>query len=124
MMQQTVFEKVFFGKDNAFKLNLNDEGDLYFELGSKEDGSDGWAWKSAKMSDVEIGEIINVLENNSAKASFYHEFEGDQTQIWVNRKDKYVFVKIGERSKSLNEGQQTVLRELLKYAVLRSNMEL
>ena len=124
MMQKTVFEKVFFGKDNAFKLNLNDEGNVYFELGSKEDNGDDWAWKSAKMSDEEIGEIINVLENNSPKASFYHEFEGDKTQIWVNRKDKYVFVKIGERSKSLNEGQQTVLRELLKYAVLRSNMEL
>jgi hypothetical protein len=124
MMQKTVFEKVFFGKDNAFKLNLNDEGNVYFELGSKEDNGDDWAWKSAKMSDEEIGEIINVLENNSPKASFYHEFEGDKTQIWVNRKDKYVFVKIGERSKSLNEGQQTVLRELLTYAVLRSNMEL
>jgi hypothetical protein len=123
-MQKSVFEKVFFGKDNAFKLNLNDEGDVYFQLGTKEDDSDDWTWKKAKMSDVEIGEIINVLENEQPKASFYHEFQGEKTQIWVNRKDKYVFVKIGDTSKSLDAGQQTVLRELLKYAVLRSNMEL
>lgn len=123
MMQQSVFEKVFFGKDNAFKLNLNKEGDVYFQLGTKQ-GDEDWSWKKAKMSDVEIGEIINVLEGDSSKASFYHEFEGEKTQIWVNRKDKYVFVKIGDTSKSLNAGQQTVFRELLKYAVLRSNMEL
>jgi hypothetical protein len=121
-MATQVFEKIFFGKDNAFKVGLNKEGDTYFQLGHKQ--GESWKWKKVKMNDVELGEIINVLEGNAPKASFYHEFQGDKTQIWVTKKDKYIFVKIGENSKSLSPGQQTVFRELLKYAVLRSNMEL
>lgn len=121
-MTKQVLERIFFGKDNAFKLNFTSEGNTYFQLGVKED--DSWTWKKVKMNDIELGQIINVLENNAPKASFYHEFEGERTQIWVNRKDKYVFIRIGKNSKGLNAGEQTVLRELLKHAVLRSNMVL
>lgn len=124
MMSNSVFEKTFFGKDNAFKCNLNDEGDVYFQLGEPADDEDSWEWTKAKMGDAELGEILTVLEGDQPKASFYHEFQGDKTQIWVNKKDKYVLVRIGDTTKSLNKGQQVVFRELLKYAVLRSNMEL
>ena len=119
-MTKQVLERIFFGKDNAFKLNFTSKGETYFQLGVKKD--EGWSWKKVKMNDMELGKIINVLENKTAKASFYHEFEGERTQIWVNRKDKFVFIRIGDNSKGLNAGEQTVLRELLKYAVLRTNM--
>ena len=121
-MVKQVLERIFFGKDNAFKLNFTDTGDTYFQIGVKK--GDGWQWKKVKMNDMELGQIVNVLENNTNKASFYHEFEGEKTQIWVNRKDKFVFIRIGKNSKGLNAGEQVVLRELLKYAILRSNMQL
>ena len=116
-----ILGKDFFGKDNCLKAYLNEKLDFYFEFGKK-NGSK-WEWKKVKMNDLELAEIILVLEDKKKSVSFFHDFKGDKTQIWVN-KEKYCFIKVRELSKSLNDGEQVVLREMLKYAVLRMNLKL
>lgn len=116
-----LFGKDFFGKDNCLKAYLNEKLDFYLEFGKKQ--KDSWSWKKVKMNDLELGEIILVLEDKKSSVAFFHNFNGDKTQIWVN-KDKFLFIKVKELSKSLSDGEQVVLRELLKHAVLRMNMKL
>lgn len=111
--------KDFFGKNNCLKAYLNEKLEFYFEFGKKE--KESWSWKKVKMSDLELGEIILVLEDKKKSVAFFHDFKGDKTQIWVN-KDKFFFIKVKELSKSLSDGEQTVLREMLKYAILRMNL--
>lgn len=122
-MVNQIVSKAFFGKNNCLKAYLNENLDFYFEFGKTEDEKT-WSWKKVKMNDDELGQIINVLENNEQSVSFFHDFKGDKTQIWVNKKDKFLFIKVKELSKSLTIGEQIVLRELLKYSVLRTNMKL
>ena len=114
-----IVSKDFFGKDNCLRAYLNEKLDFYFEFGKKDKSS--WSWKKVKMNDLELGEIILVLEQKKSSVSFFHDFKGDKTQIWVNR-DKFFFIKVKELSKSLSDGEQVVLRELLKYSVLRMNL--
>ncbi|MFP4567485.1 MAG: hypothetical protein ACLFN8_00930 [Candidatus Woesearchaeota archaeon] len=114
-----IFGRDFFGKDNCLKAYLNERCEFYFEFG-KNIGS-SWSWKKVKMSDVELGEILLVLEEKKSSVAFFHDFNGDKTQIWVNR-DKFFFIKVKELSKSLSAGEQVVLRELLRYATLRMNL--
>jgi len=119
-VMKKILGKDFFGKDSCLKAYLNEKLDFYFEFGKK---TDSWSWKKVKMNDLELGEIILVLENKKTNVSFFHDFKGDKTQIWVN-KDKFFFIKVKELSKSLSDGEQIILRELLKYAILRMNMTL
>ncbi len=114
-----LFGKDFFGKDNCLKAYLNSDLDFFFEFGKK--NGDSWSWKKVKMSDLELGEIILVLEDRKKSVAFFHNFNGDKTQIWVNR-DKFFFIKVREISKSLGDGEQVVLRELLRHSVIRMNM--
>lgn len=115
-----IVSKAFFGKNNCLKAYLNSDLDFYFEFGVTI--KDSWSWKKVKMNDAELGEIILVLEQKKDSVSFFHNFNNDKTQIWVNRKDDFFFIKVRELSKSLSQGEQVVLRELLKYCILRSNM--
>ncbi len=113
-----LFGRDFFGKNTCFKAYLNDKCEFYFEFGKKE--GDAWSWKKVKMNDLELADIILVLEKEKKSVSFFHDFKGDKTQIWVNQ-DKFFFIKVKELSKSFSDGEKVVLRELLKYAVLRMN---
>jgi hypothetical protein len=121
-----IISKAFFGKSNCLKLSLNDEGEFYFQFGIPENGdaknSEKWLWKKVKMNDDELGSMLNVLEGKKDSVSFVHDFKGEKTSIFMNRKDNFLFIKVKDISKSLNEGEQIVLRELLKYAILRMNM--
>ena len=114
-----VLGRDFFGKDNCLKAYLNENLEFFFEFGKKV--GDKWSWKKVKMNDLELGEIVLVLEGKKNSVAFFHDFRGDKTQIWVNR-DKFFFIKVKELSKSLNDGEQLILRELLKHCVLRMNM--
>lgn len=116
-----ILGKDFFGKDNCLKVYLNEKLDFYLEFGKKENSA--WSWKKVKMNDLELGDIILVLEGQKKNVAFFHNFKGDKTQIWVN-KDKFLFIKVKELSKSLNDGEQVVLRELLKHAIIRMNMNI
>lgn len=122
-MVKQILSKAFFGKNNCLKSYLNDDLDFYFEFGKTDDGK-VWSWKKVKMNDDELGQILSVLENKEQSVSFFHDFKGEKTQIWINKKDKFLFIKVKELSKSLTIGEQFVLRELLKYCILRMNMNL
>ncbi|PIN79937.1 hypothetical protein COV13_04430 [Candidatus Woesearchaeota archaeon CG10_big_fil_rev_8_21_14_0_10_32_9] len=122
-MVKQIISKAFFGKNNCLKAYLNENLDFYFEFGKTEDEKT-WSWKKVKMNDDELGQILNVLENNEQSVSFFHDYKGEKTQIWINKKDKFLFIKVKELSKSLTTGEQFVLRELIKYAILRINMNI
>jgi len=122
-MVKRILSKAFFGKNNCLKAGLNDQKDFYFEFGKTTDKKI-WTWKKVKMNDDELGQILCVLEEKKNSVSFFHDFKGDKTQIWINKKEDVLFVKVKELSKSLSIGEQYVLRELIKYSILRMNMNL
>jgi len=113
--------KAFFGKNNCFKLILNEEKECYFHFGTEK--SDSYEWKKVKMSDNELGEILHVLKKEKPSVAFFHKYNGADTQIWINRKDNYFFIKVKELSKSFSEGEQKVLELLLSYTILEMNKE-
>lgn len=122
-MVKQILAKPFFGKNNCLKAYLNDKLDFYFEFGKTTD-TKSWTWKKVKMNDDELGQILSVLEGVKDSVSFFHDFKGEKTQIWINRKDDFLFIKVKELSKSLSIGEQFVLRELLKHSIIRMNMQL
>ncbi|MGV8169268.1 MAG: hypothetical protein ACP5N3_04400 [Candidatus Nanoarchaeia archaeon] len=124
-----VINKAFFGKNNCLKAALNDAGEFYFHFGTPKPGQvqeseSSWNWKKVKMHDGELADILLVLEGKKESVAFFHDFKGEKTQIWVSKKDNFLFIKIKEVNKSLTEQEQIVLRELLKYCVLRMNLVL
>lgn len=127
-MTKLHLQKAFFGKDNCLKVTLNKDMECYFEFGlpnpdhSQADGS--WSWKPVKFSDIELGEIISVLEGKKDSVSFFHDFKGEKTQIWVKKTDKFFTIKVKELSKGLTDGEQTVLREILKHTVVRMSIKI
>ena len=116
-----VMQKAFFGKNNCLKITLNSRKETYFEFGTTKDEKI-WSWKKVKMNDGELGQILRVAEGRDQSASFFHDFKGEKTQIWVNRTEKFMFVKVKELSKSLTVGEQRVLEEVLKFMIMRSNL--
>ena len=98
-MIKKILNKAFFGKNNCLKASLNDDGSFWFEFGKTEDTST-WQWKKVKMNDDELGSILSVLEGKKESVSFFHDFKGDKTQIWVSRKDDAFFMKVKEVNKA------------------------
>jgi len=124
-MTKLHLQKAFFGKDNCLKVSLNKNMECYFEFGTpKANKEEGWNWKPVKFNDAELGEIILVLEGKKTSTSFFHDFKGDKTQIWINKTEKFFSIKVKELTKGLNDGEQVVLREILKHAVVRMNIKL
>ncbi|MGM5481629.1 MAG: hypothetical protein ACQESE_04440 [Nanobdellota archaeon] len=123
MTSTALLQRAFFGKDNCLKVTLHKKLECYFEFGTpKAEKEKGWKWKPVKFNDVELGEILLVLEGKKQSVSFFHKYKDETTQIWVSRKDKFVTIKVKELSKGLNEGEQTVLRELIRHIIVRINL--
>ena len=122
-MNKIHLQKAFFGKDNCLKITLNKDLECYFEFGVPKNETE-WSWKKVKFSDIELGEIINVLDGKKPSVSFFHDFKGDKTQIWVNKTEKFFFIKVKELSKSLSDGEQRVLLEILKHSVVRMSIKI
>jgi hypothetical protein len=114
--------KAFFGKDNCLKIIYNKERkECYFHFGISLNKQ--YTWKKLKFNDAELGSILLVLYGRKPSIAFFHKYNDSTTQIWVNRQNEFVFVKIKELSKSLNEGEQEVMRILLEHIVLDMNRE-
>jgi hypothetical protein len=107
---------------------LNDKLECYFEFGTPRVKGDEhqdtkkWFWKAVKFNDAELGEMIGVLEGRKESVSFFHDFKGDKTQIWVRKNADKFSIKVKELAKGLNFGEQMVLRELLGHCVVRMNL--
>ena len=106
------FRKTFFSQNSALRVQYNPSlNTVFFSIGKK--SNDTWKWQIAKMSDCELGDIINVLDNRSDGISYYHKFNDKETKIWINRKEETVFFKINDFSKPLLPGEQVILKILL-----------
>lgn len=107
--------KAFFGKINCLKVQMNNENDVYFHMGILEQKE--WKWLKVKMSDMEMGEIINLLYKKEGKCSFFHSFNDKKTQIWCNKSEKGFSIKIGDISKNLSIGEGEVFRVILEETI-------
>jgi ribonuclease HI len=116
-----LMERSFFGKINCFKVQLNNEGEVYFHLGLLNEKNSKWDWKKVKMSDIELGEIINILKKDEANTSFYHKFNDSKTQIWCKKSLKFFSIKIDSYSKNLSVGEFEVLKIIIEECVRRKN---
>lgn len=119
---KSIFNRAFFGKSNCLKFILNSKQEVYIHLGLNK--GDVWNWKKVKFNDDELGGILNFFEQKLESISFFHDFKGDKTQIFINRKNDFVFFRIGEFTKSLSLNEQVVLRELIRHSIVRMNMNL
>ena len=115
-----IINRAFFGKSNCFKLTLNEDGECYFHFGIEENKK--YLWKKVKISDVELGDILGVIEKKKVSIAFFHDYNGTKTQIWVNMKEDYFFIKVKELSKSFSNGEQNVLRILIEKTILEMNL--
>ena len=114
--------KPFFGKDSCLVFQVNAQArKVFLDVGKKE--NDAWNWKKAKLDDEEMAQILRVLQGDAEEASFYHEYKGNATKIWVNRKEDNVYFRIEDQSKALTPPQQTILDVLLREAILAVNIE-
>ncbi len=113
-----ICEKLFFGSINCLKVQLSINLEIYFHIGLKE--ANKWIWNKVKMSENEIGEIIHILKKDEGKASFFHKYENNNTQIWCNKSDDKFTIKINKISKSLAKGEFEVLRITLETFIARS----
>lgn len=111
--------RAFFGKINCLKIQISNNNDIYFHIGLITKGE--WVWEKVKMSDIEIGEMINLLKKNEGKCAFFHSYNNKKTQIWCNKNEKSFSIKIKDVSKNLSVGEYEVLRIILEKAILLSN---
>ncbi len=118
---KSVMERAFFGKQNCLKLQLNNEGEFYFQFGQEKEK---WDWKKIKMNDMELGEILSVIEGKKNSCSFIHDFKGEKTQLWITIKEGYMFLKTKEMTKSLNANEVIVFRELIKHSIVRMSIKI
>ena len=81
-MNQLV-QRAFFGKNNCLKVSLNSQKECYFHFGTC--SNEKWNWKKVKMTDTEIADITLVLENKKQSTSFFHKYNNETTQVWINR---------------------------------------
>ena len=114
-----LFEKVFFGKNTCFKIQLSKNRECYFHIGLNKNNV--WEWQKVKINENEIGEIIYTIKKENSKTSFYHKFNNFKNQIWINKSEKSLTIKINEISKSFIIGEIEILRILLEKIVLEIN---
>jgi len=115
-------DKCFFGQKTALKIQYNQENkSIYLGIGRKEE-DDSWTWKTAKMKDTEIAEILRLLQQKAESINFHHTFNGNQTKIWINRNQDTVFFKIEDQGKGLSLAEQEVLRIVLEEAILQTSL--
>jgi ribonuclease HI len=110
-----IVNKAFFGKINCLKVQLSKNKDIYFHIGLLKNNS--WDWEKVKMSDIEIGEIINILKKDRASCSFFHKFDKNTTQIWCRKDENSFNIKIKDKSKNLSIGEFEVLRIILEEII-------
>jgi len=111
-----ILNRAFFGKINCLKVLMNSQKEVYFHLGLL-DNNDMWQWKKVKMSDNELGEIINVLNRTDGSCSFYHSYNDKKAQIWCKKSEKSFNIKINAVSKNLAIGEFEVLRICLEQCI-------
>lgn len=114
--------KAFFGQDNALKIQYNtDTNEVYLHLGKVHEKV--WTWYRAKLNDVELGNIIQVLVGKINHISFFHKFNSNPQQIFVDRSKngKTFAFRIGSMSKALNEAEAYVLKILIESLIVKLN---
>lgn len=115
-----ILNRAFFGKINCLKILMNEKKEVYFHIGLL-DKNEMWVWKKVKMSDNELGDMINVLKKDIGACSFYHSYNNKKAQIWCKKSEKSFNVKINDVSKNLTIGEFEVLRVLLEQCIRMMN---
>ncbi|MFW6285553.1 MAG: ribonuclease HI family protein [Nanoarchaeota archaeon] len=117
ILNELLIDKSFFGKINCFKIQLNNNLEVYFHMGLLKNNK--WDWKKVKMSDVELGQIIHLLKHNEGKVAFFHKFNQNKTQIWCNKAIDRFSIKIDEYSKNFTIGEFEALNIIIEECIRR-----
>lgn len=123
---QSIINKCFIAQTTAVKFQLTQDKDeikAFMHVGRKNE--DKWDWEKSKLHDGELAEILLVLEGKKEGVNFFHKFNGDSKQIYVNRDKrdgKAVWFKIQKLQKPLIPPEQRVLKVLLEWMIMRKNM--
>jgi len=118
-----LINKAFFGKNTVLKIQYHKEKKQAYIHAGKKTLDAKWTWNKVKFSDSELGMILNVLSGKTEKISFFHKFNGNKKQIWINKDNGILFFKIDDISKSLTLGEQEVMKILLQKIILMMNLE-
>ena len=116
-MSNLILDKSFFGKINCLKIQMSQDFEIYFHMGILEEKTKKWNWEIVKMSDIELGEIINLLKKEVGSCSFFHQFNDKKTQLWCNKSEKGFSLKIGKVSKNLSIGESEVFKIILEESI-------
>jgi hypothetical protein len=124
MQEKMILNKCFFGKSNCLKIMLNTNKECYMHWGIEKDKI--WQWLRAKFHDEELGKIIRVLDGKLPSIAFFHSYNENKAQFWINRKENVVLLRAKtltlDMAKSLDDGSQEVLSTLLKIIIGRMNL--
>ncbi|MCA9459965.1 MAG: ribonuclease HI family protein [Nanoarchaeota archaeon] len=121
LLDNLKLDKAFFGKINCLKIQMNLQNDIYFHMGILNNKTKEWTWEKVKMSDVELGEIINLLRKETGKCSFFHSFADKKTQIWCNKSETSFSIKISSVSKNFSIGEFETFRIILENCIIIKN---
>lgn len=121
-MDKLIINRAFFGKSNCIKIMLNSNKECYMHWGMEKDGK--YAWHKIKFNDIELAQIHDVLDGKKSQVAFYHSFDGNKRQIWINKSPdgENAFFKIKEMNKSLSKGEMIVMKMLIEQIILRMNI--
>lgn len=119
LSENLILDKSFFGKINCLKIQMSKTKDVYFHMGLLDNKVNSWNWEKVKMNEIEIGELINLLRKDTGSCSFFHVFGEKKTQIWCNKSEKSLSVRIDKVSKNMSIGESEVMRVILEECVRR-----
>ena len=112
--EHTILARAAFGRESCVKIERNGRG-TWLQVGKK--SGEAWDWKKAKLSDVEIAELLLVLDSRQEQAGFFHKFNGNETRISVGRKEQTLFIRVDDYAAALNPGQQVVFAFLCQRII-------
>jgi hypothetical protein len=122
-----LINKAFMSKSSAFKILLNQDKEVFFQIGKIV--NDSWDWKKAKINQTELGEIISFIQNKTQKeCSFMHKFKKDGKEtishIGITRNDNpkfpnTIYINNGSRyQRTMSNGELQILRVLLERIII------
>lgn len=118
-----LINKAFMSEKSAFKIQLSDSKEIFFQMGKVDEAKKEWIWTPAKMSVNELGEVIDFIDNPNRKdATFFHKHDSKTKVVKFSRNEnpKYPYsVAIDKSQRTMSIGELQVLKVLLEKVIIQ-----